>query len=113
MNEQHALIENVGNKTVIASWEPSPTNLNRRVLVFQGKDSFMLRYSNRLVQIEASDGAGGYKLLRLPLGAWWLSHRDRRQHRGVTFRQERWKLLVNVSTCGRGGALCRRRAIGD
>jgi hypothetical protein len=86
MNEQHALIENVGNKTVIASWEPSPTNLNRRVLVFQGKDSFMLRYSNRLVQIEASDGVGGYKLLRLPLGAWWLSHRDRRQHRGVTFR---------------------------
>src|SRR5262249_5372831 len=38
MNEQHAIIENVGNKTVIASWEPSPTNLDRRVLVFQGKD---------------------------------------------------------------------------
>jgi len=24
-------------------------------------------------------------LLRMPLGTWWLSHRDRRQHRGVTF----------------------------
>src|SRR5262249_51442478 len=56
MNEQHAVIENVGNKTVIASWEPSPTNLNRRALVFQGKDSFLLRYSNRVVQIELSDG---------------------------------------------------------
>jgi hypothetical protein len=85
MNEQH-VIENVGNKTVIASWEPSPTNLNRRVLVFQGKDSFLLRYSNRSVQIEISNGVGGYKLLRLPIGTWWLSHRDRRQHRGVTFR---------------------------
>jgi ABC-type cobalamin/Fe3+-siderophores transport system ATPase subunit len=86
MNEQHALIENVGNKTVIASWEPSPTNLNRRMLVFQGKDSFLLRYSNRLVSLEVADGIGGYKTLRLPLGAWWLSHRERRQHRGVTFR---------------------------
>jgi hypothetical protein len=86
MNDQHALIENDGNKTVIASWEPSPTNLNRRMLVFQGKDSFLLRYSNRLVQIEVPDGKGGYSLLRMPLGTWWLSHRDRRQHRGVTFR---------------------------
>jgi hypothetical protein len=69
MNEQHAIIENYGNKTVIASWEPSRTNLNRRVLVFQGKDSFLLRYSNRLVSLEVSDGVGGYKILRLPLGA--------------------------------------------
>jgi hypothetical protein len=86
MNEQHAVIENVGNKTVIASWEPSPTNLQRRMLVFQGKDSFLLRYSNRSVQIEVSDGKGGYSLLRMLLGTWWLSHRDRRQHRGVTFQ---------------------------
>jgi hypothetical protein len=85
MNEQHAVIENYGNKTVIASWEPSPTNLKRKALVFQGKDSFLLRYSNRSVQIELSDGKGGYSLLRMPLGTWWLSHRDRRQHRGVTF----------------------------
>jgi hypothetical protein len=86
MNEQHALIENYGNKTVIASWEPSPTNLERRTLVFQGKESFLLRYSNRSVQIELSDGKGGYNLLRMPLGGWWLSHRDRRQYRGVIFR---------------------------
>ena len=56
------------------------------MLVFQGKDSFLLRYSNRLVQLEIPDGTGGYNIHRLPLGAWWLSHRDRRQHRGVTFR---------------------------
>jgi hypothetical protein len=86
MNEQHAVIENYGGKAVIASWEPKRTNLNQRELVYQGKDSFLLRYSNRTVQIEVSDGEGGYKLLRLPLGAWWLHHRDRRQHRGVIFQ---------------------------
>jgi hypothetical protein len=32
LNEQHAVIENYGNKSVIASWEPSPTNLARRAL---------------------------------------------------------------------------------
>jgi hypothetical protein len=86
MNEQHAVIENVGGKTVIASWEPSPTNLDRRMLVFQGKDSFLLRYSNQSAQIEVPDGLGGFKIVRLPLGNWWLGHRDRRQHRGVIFR---------------------------
>jgi hypothetical protein len=74
MNDQHALIENVGNKTVIASWEPSPTNLDRRMLVFQGKDSFLLRYSNRSVSIEVSDGRGGMRFDRAPLGLWWLGH---------------------------------------
>jgi Family of unknown function (DUF5906) len=86
MNEQHAIIDNVGNRTVIASWEPSPINLDRRMLVFQGKDSFLLRHSNRSVSIEVSDGRGGMRFDRAPLGQWWLGHRDRRQHRGVTFR---------------------------
>src|SRR5262249_31709960 len=86
MNEQHAIIENYGNKAVIASWEPTPTNLDRKMLVFQSKESFMLRYSNRSVELEASDGMGRYRTVRLPLGAWWLGHKDRRQHRGVTFR---------------------------
>ena len=86
MNEQHAVIENVGGKTVIASWEPTLTNLDRRMLVFQGKDSFLLRYSNQMVSLEVPDERGGHKTVRLHLGGWWLSHRDRRQHRGVIFR---------------------------
>jgi Family of unknown function (DUF5906) len=84
MNRQHAIIENVGGKAVIASWEPSTIDPERLVVVFQNKESFLLRYSNRLVSIEVHDGRGG--TVRVPLGQWWLGHRDRQQYRGVTFR---------------------------
>jgi len=53
---------------------------------FQNKESFLLRYSNQSVTVEVPDGRGGTRLDRAPLGHWWLSHRDRRQFRGVTFR---------------------------
>jgi len=85
MNEQHAIIENVGGKTVIASWEPSPTDLKRLVVVFQTKESFILRYSNRTVLIEVT-GKNGTRFERMPLGQWWLGHRERLQFRGVTFQ---------------------------
>jgi hypothetical protein len=86
INEQHAIIENVGGKTLIASWEPSSLDLERSMVVFQSKDSFLLRYSNRFVSVEAPDGRGGSHWTRAPLGQWWLGHRNRRQYRGVTFR---------------------------
>jgi hypothetical protein len=86
MNQQHAIIENVGGKTVIASWEPSPLDPTRQMVVFQNKESFLLRYSNQYVTVEVPDGRGGTRFERASLGHWWLSHRDRRQFRGVTFR---------------------------
>jgi len=86
MNEEHAVIENFGGKAVIASWEPSPLDLNRRMIAFQGKESFLLRYSNRSVTLEASDGRGNFRTMRMALATFWLEHRDRRQYRGVTFR---------------------------
>ena len=86
MNEQHAIIENFGNKTVIASWETSPLDLNQPKLAFHSKESFLLRYSNRTVMVERPDGRGGYRVQPEALGHWWLNHRDRRQHRGVVFR---------------------------
>jgi hypothetical protein len=46
-------------KTVIASWEPSSLDLERLMVVFQSKDSFLLRYSNRFVSMEVPDGRGG------------------------------------------------------
>jgi hypothetical protein len=52
MNNQHAIIDNVGGKTFIASWEPSPLDPSRLVVVFQNKESFLLRYSNRYATIE-------------------------------------------------------------
>jgi ABC-type cobalamin/Fe3+-siderophores transport system ATPase subunit len=80
MNEQHAVIESVGGKTVIASWEPNPINLNRMMVVYQNKDSFLLRYSNKTVPVVVASGTRS-----VPLGQWWLGHPDRRQFRGVTF----------------------------
>ena len=84
MNRQHAIIENVGGKAVIASWEPASYDQNKLVIVFQSKESFLLRYSNRFVSIELFDGRDGR--IRMGLGQWWLSHKDRQQYRGVLFR---------------------------
>jgi hypothetical protein len=86
MNEQHAIIENVGDKTVIASWEPSPIDLERKMVVFQNKESFLLRYSNRSISIEVPNLRGGNRFETAPIGQWWLGHPDRLQFRGVTFR---------------------------
>src|SRR5262245_44320738 len=40
MNEHHAVIESVGGKTVIASWEPSGLDQSRLMVVFQNKGDF-------------------------------------------------------------------------
>ena len=87
MNTQHAIIENVGGKTVIASWEPSPIDPGRLMVVFQNKESFLLRYSNRSVWFDVPNKRGGGSHSEsVALGPWWLAHRDRLQFRGVTFR---------------------------
>src|ERR1700687_6208609 len=85
LNTQHAIIDNVGGKTVIASWEPSPLDPSKMVIVFQTKESFLLRYSNRFVSVDIPDIHGGRRRLSQPTGQHWLGHRGRRQHRGVTF----------------------------
>jgi hypothetical protein len=81
MNERHAIIENVGGASVIASWEPSKVNPRWRNLVYQGKESFLLRYSNRKVLVDHPGGGSGH----VGLGKWWLDHGDRTQYRGVIF----------------------------
>ena len=81
MNEHHAIIDNVGGKTVIACWEPSPLDPSKLVVVFQSKESFVLRYSNRHVSLDLLNG----KTISMPVGHYWLNNRDRRQYRGVTF----------------------------
>lgn len=85
LNEQHAVIDNVGGKTVIASWEPSQLDPTRQELVYQKSADFLLRYSNRSVLIDVPNKRGGYNTETLELGRWWLKHLDRRQYRGVTF----------------------------
>jgi hypothetical protein len=85
MNNRHAIIDNVGGKTVIAGWEPSPLDPAKLVVAFQNKESFLLRYSNRYATVDVADGKGGSQQRLIALGNWWLSHRQRRQHRGITF----------------------------
>ena len=58
MNRQHAIIENVGGKAVIASWEPSSHDPGRLMVVFQNKDSFLLRYSNRFISFQVHNPRG-------------------------------------------------------
>lgn len=93
MNQQHAIIENVGGKTVIASWEPSPLDINKLMLAYQSKESFLLRYSNRAIPVKVTDGRGNDIIRHEPLGPWWLRHRNRRQYRGVTFRPGQPKVI--------------------
>ena len=82
MNEHHAIIDNVGGKTVIACWEPSPLDPAKLVVVFQTKDSFLLAvFQSPRARWTCRAGA----LSSVPIGHYWLGHRERRQYRGVTF----------------------------
>jgi Family of unknown function (DUF5906) len=85
MNNQHAIIDNVGGKTVIASWEPSSLDPTRLMVAFQNKESFLLRYSNRYATTEITTKHGAIIQAEVPLSSWWLTHRHRRQFRGITF----------------------------
>jgi hypothetical protein len=112
MNNQHAIIDNVGGKTVIASWEPSSLDPTRRRWVFQNKESFLLRYSNRYATIEITTKRGGTVQTPVPLSGWWLTHRHRQQYRGITFQPDAPRSSMNASTSGKTGAAKRRRATG-
>ena len=86
MNRVHAVIESVGGKTVIASWEPSPKDESRMELVYQAKEHFLLRYSNKFISYPIPNMRGGVKQESVPVGLWWLNNVNRRQFRGVMFR---------------------------
>jgi len=93
MNKQHAIIDNVGGKAVIASWEPSSLDPTRLMVAFQNKESFLLRYSNRYATIEITTKRGAIAQAEVPLSQWWLTHRHRRQYRGITFWPGKGKVI--------------------
>ena len=93
MNKRHAIIDNVGGKTVIASWEPSSLDPTRLIVAFQSKESFLLRYSNRCATVEITNKRGATTQMEMPLSTWWLTHRYRRQYRGITFWPGRGKVV--------------------
>jgi hypothetical protein len=102
MNNQHAIIDNVGGKTVIASWEPSSIDPSRRMVVFHNKDSFLLRYSNRFATIKITNRQGAAVEAEVPLGQWWLNHPDRQQYRGITFQPDAPKEVNDCLNLWRG-----------
>jgi len=89
MNQHHAIIDNVGGKCVIAGRETCEYNPEREVWVFQAKESFLLRYSNQVIQWQGP----GHKIAIVPLGQWWLQHPERAQYRGVVFLPGRDKVI--------------------
>jgi hypothetical protein len=96
INASHAVIENVGGKTLIASWEPSPLNPEQKCVVFQDQASFRLRYSNELVpSLKPKDKPK-------KLGDFWLDHSDRRQYRGVVFKPSGEEVINGCINLWRG-----------
>src|SRR6266851_7600111 len=59
LNDRHAIIENIGSKTMISGWEPSALDPNRMEIVFQKRNDFLLRYSNQFVPSEYVDEQTG------------------------------------------------------
>ena len=100
MNSRHAILENVGGKTAIGCWEQSDDGYFK--LAYHGKDSFLLRYSNATITIEAPDGRGGLRPITVDLAKWWLEHRNRAQYRGVKFRPNREGVVNGYLNLWRG-----------
>jgi hypothetical protein len=100
MNSRHAVLNDVGGKTVIGCWEEGDNGYFK--LAFHGLDSFRLRYSNTTVTTDVPDGRGGVRLNTVDLAKWWLDHRNRAQYRGVKFRPNREGVVSGYLNLWRG-----------
>jgi hypothetical protein len=90
LNKVHAIIDNVGGKTVVGSFDEVTVKVGddvvtRNNVVYQRQSDFMLRYCNRYVVVDVPNRQGGNNRERIELGKWWIKHSDRRQYRGVVF----------------------------
>ncbi len=82
LNDKHAIIESIGGKCRITSWERSDLGEHsREILQLQSASDFSLRYRNRMVDFTVGNG----KMASKPAGLWWLDHPARKQYRGVIF----------------------------
>jgi hypothetical protein len=82
MNAQHAVIEAVGRKTVIATVKPGM--FERTEIVFQAVSDFELWYRNKTISIAVS-GRRGTQTIPISKATWWLEQAGRREYHGVTF----------------------------
>ena len=110
LNDRHAVIDNVGGKTVIASFETVRLRfgeeiVTRNVIVYQRTSDFLLRYSNRHVILEVPNKQGGINRERMEMGKWWLKQLGRRQHNGVLFLPGESKIVDGSLNLWRGWGL--------
>jgi hypothetical protein len=82
LNEQFAVIGNIGGKCRVVEEMPDPV-LNRSRLTRQSFDDFRNRHMNQYVQVGVDEKSGHPKMK--PVGAWWLGHPQRRQFNTITF----------------------------
>jgi Family of unknown function (DUF5906) len=86
LNSANAIIDNYGGKTCILSVGPSSLDPTKKAYAFQTKSDFLLRFSNRFVEVqEWNKKKSCYEMVATPLGPWWLSHPKRAQFGGITF----------------------------
>jgi hypothetical protein len=83
LNSKHAVLDNVGGKTVISTWEPSPLDSGREILFYQTRRDIALRYENMSLDLEVPNGRGGWRIQSVPLAEWWFKHSGRAQYRTV------------------------------
>jgi energy-coupling factor transporter ATP-binding protein EcfA2 len=100
MNSRHAILNDVGGKTVIGCWEEDDDGYFK--LAFHGLDSFRLRYSNATLTIDVPNSQGGVQHVTVDLAKWWLGHRNRAQYKGVRFRPKQAGVVNGYLNLWRG-----------
>jgi hypothetical protein len=81
LNEEHAVIEDIGGKCRVVSEVFDPA-LKRPRLSRQSFDDFRNRYMHISVTIGTDKDGNDVKM---PLGKWWLQNANRRQYRTIVF----------------------------
>ena len=87
MNDKYALVESVGGKTRIMKQHYDPV-MKRDSVEFLRSDGFKLRYANQKVVVEVpgtKNGKATVDIKEIPLGAWWLTHPNRRTYDDIVF----------------------------
>lgn len=86
LNENHAVISDIGGKCRIISEVMDPI-MDRKRISKQSFDDFRNRYNNRKVQV-GTDQTTGAPITK-PLGSWWIFHPQRRQYDSIVFAPNR------------------------
>lgn len=81
MNEKHAVVANIGGKCRVME-EVYDEVLDRYKLTFQTFEDVRNRYLNQVVKVGV-DKSG--EPIYMPVGKWWLLHKERRQYERIAF----------------------------